>query len=89
MLGLKSRTDPAWVEVALSDELSLMRDHAHLERKAAEARYRSVTEAAIDAIVSADQRGLVVGWNRAAEEIFGVAAESARGNISTSSMAPW
>ena len=35
MLGLKSRTDPAWVEVALSDELSLLRDHAHLERKAA------------------------------------------------------
>ncbi len=35
MLGLKTKTDPAWVEVALSDELALLRDHAHLERKAA------------------------------------------------------
>lgn len=35
MLGLKSRTDPAWAAAALSDEISLLRDHAHLERKAA------------------------------------------------------
>lgn len=35
MLGLMSRTDPAWVAVALGDELALLRDHAHLERKAA------------------------------------------------------
>ncbi len=35
MLGLKTKTDPSWVEVALSDELALLRDHAHLERKAA------------------------------------------------------
>lgn len=35
MLGLKSETDPAWTEVALRDETALLRDHAHLERKAA------------------------------------------------------
>ena len=35
MLGLKSRTDPAWADVALRDEVALLRDHAHLERKAA------------------------------------------------------
>ncbi|MGQ0615197.1 MAG: tRNA isopentenyl-2-thiomethyl-A-37 hydroxylase MiaE [Planctomycetaceae bacterium] len=35
MLGLKGRTDPAWAVVALRDELALLRDHAHLERKAA------------------------------------------------------
>jgi tRNA-(ms[2]io[6]A)-hydroxylase len=35
MLGLKSRTDSAWAETALSDETALLRDHAHLERKAA------------------------------------------------------
>jgi len=35
VLGLKSHTDPAWTKVALSDEIALLRDHAHLERKAA------------------------------------------------------
>lgn len=35
MLGLKSRTDPAWAATALRDEAALLRDHAHLERKAA------------------------------------------------------
>ena len=35
MLGLQSRTDPAWAAAALGDEIALLRDHAHLERKAA------------------------------------------------------
>jgi tRNA-(ms[2]io[6]A)-hydroxylase len=35
MLGLASRTDPQWARVALADEDALLRDHAHLERKAA------------------------------------------------------
>lgn len=35
MLGLKSRTDPAWAQAALRDEVALLQDHAHLERKAA------------------------------------------------------
>ncbi|MHC4958355.1 MAG: tRNA isopentenyl-2-thiomethyl-A-37 hydroxylase MiaE [Planctomycetota bacterium] len=35
MLGLKSKTDPAWAKTALSDEVALLTDHAHLERKAA------------------------------------------------------
>jgi len=35
MLGLASRTDPLWARAALADEVALLRDHAHLERKAA------------------------------------------------------
>jgi len=35
MLGLASRTDPQWARIALTDENALLRDHAHLERKAA------------------------------------------------------
>lgn len=35
MLGLRSRTPAGWAERALADEVSLLRDHAHLERKAA------------------------------------------------------
>ena len=35
MLGLSFRTNPEWAQEALSDETALLRDHAHLERKAA------------------------------------------------------
>ncbi len=51
----------------------ILRDIA--ERKEAEQRLKSVTESAIDAIVSSDASSTVVGWNRAAEEMFGWTAE--------------
>ena len=35
VLNLASRTDPGWVEIALSDLDELLLDHAHCERKAA------------------------------------------------------
>jgi PAS domain S-box-containing protein len=41
------------------------------ERKQAEQKFRSVTESAIDAIISADHRGEIVSWNRAATRILG------------------
>ncbi len=49
------------------------------ERKQAEQKFRSVTEAAIDAIISADQRGVIVSWNNAATRILGYSAEDAIG----------
>ena len=41
------------------------------ERKQAEEKFRSVTESAIDAIISADDRGEIVSWNKAATRILG------------------
>jgi len=35
MLGLRSATSAAWARAALADEIALLNDHAHLERKAA------------------------------------------------------
>lgn len=49
------------------------------ERKEAEQKFRSVTESAIDAIISADARGRIVSWNGAATEILGYTAEEAVG----------
>jgi PAS domain S-box-containing protein len=45
------------------------------ERKEAEQKFRSVTDSAVDAIVSADDSSTVIGWNKAAESIFGWTAE--------------
>jgi PAS domain S-box-containing protein len=41
------------------------------ERKQAEQKFRSVTESAIDAIISADHTGVIVSWNKAATRILG------------------
>jgi PAS domain S-box-containing protein len=49
------------------------------ERKEAEQKFRSVTDAAIDAIISADREGRIVGWNSAATQILGYTAEEALG----------
>lgn len=49
------------------------------ERKQAEQKFRSVTESAIDAIISADHTGQIVSWNKAATNILGYAEEEALG----------
>lgn len=49
------------------------------ERKQAEQKFRSVTESAIDAIISADHTGVIVSWNRAATRILGYAEEEVIG----------
>ena len=49
------------------------------ERKQAEQKFRSVTESAIDAIISADRYGVIVSWNRAATDILGYTEEEAVG----------
>jgi len=49
------------------------------ERKQAEQKFRSVTESAIDAIISADHAGCIISWNKAATDILGYAEEEAVG----------
>ncbi|WP_353828791.1 PAS domain S-box protein [Agromyces sp. SYSU T0242] len=49
------------------------------ERKQAEQKFRSVTESAIDAIISADHTGKIVSWNSAATRILGHTEEEAVG----------
>ena len=50
------------------------------ERKQAEQKFRSVTESAIDAIISADTSGRIRAWNSAAERIFQYTADEAIGD---------
>jgi PAS domain S-box-containing protein len=49
------------------------------ERKQAEQKFRSVTESAIDAIISSDHTGNIVSWNNAATRILGYTPEDAIG----------
>jgi diguanylate cyclase (GGDEF)-like protein/PAS domain S-box-containing protein len=44
-----------------------------------EARYRAVTQSASDAIITADENGNIVGWNRGAQAIFGYTEAEAFG----------
>ncbi len=41
------------------------------ERKQAEQKFRSVTESAVDAIISANHVGEIISWNKAASKILG------------------
>jgi PAS domain S-box-containing protein len=49
------------------------------ERKQAEQKFRSVTESAIDAIISAEHTGHIISWNKAATNILGYTEEEAVG----------
>ena len=49
------------------------------ERKQAEQKFRSVTESAIDAIISANNKGEIISWNQAASRILGFTEEDAVG----------
>jgi PAS domain S-box-containing protein len=49
------------------------------ERKQAEQKFRSVTESAIDAIISADHVGEIISWNKAATNILGYTEAEALG----------
>ena len=47
--------------------------------RASEERFRSVTQSANDAIISADNRGIILSWNKGAKAIFGYQEEEVRG----------
>ena len=55
------------------------RRRAEEEVRARESRLRAMLEAALDAVVSMDARGRVIGWNSAAETIFGYPASDVIG----------
>ena len=56
------------------------------ELRESEERFRSITEAADDAIVSADADGNILTWNPAAERTFGYTAAEIRGRPLTTIM---
>jgi PAS domain S-box-containing protein len=55
------------------------RRQAEAEVRASESRLKAVLASALDAVVTMDHRGCVVGWNHAAETTFGYRADEAVG----------
>jgi PAS domain S-box-containing protein len=55
------------------------RRHAEAAVRASESRLRAMLEAALDAVVTMDHTGRVVGWNHAAEATFGYGTDEAVG----------
>ena len=53
-------------------QIDITEQHAAGERlRQSEARYRAVTQTANDAILTADDAGMIVGWNQGAQRMFG------------------
>ena len=55
------------------------RKQAEEALRESEAHYRAVTETAHDAIITTDQRGLIVDWNQSARRMFGYRMEEVSG----------
>jgi len=59
---------------------------AETDLRASEARYRATIDSANDAVLTIDSRGIIVGWNRSAERIFGFSEGEALGRPATAIM---
>src|SRR2546427_2353148 len=70
-----------WTMRVLGSEVGqfVARRHAEEEVRASESRLRAMLEAALDAVVTMDHRGHVLGWNHASETTFGYRADEAIG----------
>jgi PAS domain S-box-containing protein len=70
-----------WTMRALGGQVGqfVARRRAEEEVRASESRMRAMLEAALDAVVTIDARGRVLGWNHAAETTFGYRADEAVG----------
>jgi PAS domain S-box-containing protein len=70
-----------WTMATLGSQVGqfVARRHAEEEVHASESRLRAMLEAALDAVVTMDAGGRVVGWNQAAAAVFGYHASEAIG----------
>ncbi|HRB15558.1 MAG TPA: PAS domain S-box protein [Nitrospira sp.] len=59
--------------------LAVRAEHVEEALQASEERFRALVESATDAMVLADQSGLIIWWNGAAERMFGHTKEEALG----------
>jgi PAS domain S-box-containing protein len=76
---------PAAIKRALDEAKEKeLRRQAEEALQESETRYRSILQSATDAIITVDSSGIIIGWNSAAERIFGYSYTEAVGQPLTS-----
>jgi len=66
------------ISLIISRDISA-RTKAEKSLMESEEKFRSISQSAADAIVTADSKGTIIGWNRGAEKIFGYTEDEIRG----------
>jgi len=65
--------------IIMFTEVVTERKRAEVALRESETRTRSIIETALDAVISIDERGLIIDWNSQAEIMFGYSAQEALG----------
>jgi diguanylate cyclase (GGDEF)-like protein/PAS domain S-box-containing protein len=75
LFRLRARLERHAADLRLANEQLLIeideRKRVEGALRESEARYRAVTQTANDAIITADDKGIIVSWNQGAEKMFG------------------
>jgi PAS domain S-box-containing protein len=82
------RLVPAMKRALYEAELLKDRSDAHKALRESEEKFRSVAESANDAIVTANSAGIILGWNKGAEKIFGYSEAEVTGKALTTILPP-
>src|SRR2546427_10734568 len=74
--------------VALGSQIGLFIERKQAEQglRESEMRFRSVLQSALDAVIVADSRGIIMSWNKGAQSIFGYEEEEIVGQALTTLM---
>ncbi|MBF0195971.1 MAG: PAS domain S-box protein [Magnetococcales bacterium] len=75
-----------WLVLRQRIRIYLERKKNLLALQASEERFRSVTDSTVDAIISADENGKIIFWNKGAQNIFGYSVEEIVGKAVTKLM---
>jgi PAS domain S-box-containing protein len=74
------RNENGWPETILSSGRDISaRKQAEQELRESESRFRGVIQQSVDGIVLADERGVVIEWNRGQERITGLSSKKVLG----------
>lgn len=85
---LKPDDDLLQMMGALGSEIGLFIERKQAEEalRESEIRFRSVLQSALDAVILADSRGIIMSWNKGAQRIFGYEEEEIVGQPLTTLM---
>ncbi len=81
--GVKRRPEiEAILQTAAAAVAGMIRLHrCEIDRQESEKSYQAITNAAVDAIIMLDNRGMITFWNPAAEAVFGHSHTEATGKV--------